>query len=155
MRKKERKKERKMSALRKRRKRRARGNETTKTHTDAEREESAAASLSLSLIHRSARVIQKNTQLINPFRPQFSHPSHRKRERAEKNRSTALSEHTKPPKNEPQTRREQNHSSLWRRSFSLALDNARERERYVHICLRVFSFPERLHFSSNFGLTFL
>ena len=140
-----------MSALRKRRKRRARGNETTKTHTDAEREESAAASLSLSLIHRSARVIQKNTQLINPFRPQFSHPfSSQKRERAEKNRSTALSEHTKPPKNEPQTRREQNHSSLWRRPFSLkALKTGKERD----MCISAwgfFSFPERLHFSSKF-----
>ena len=125
-------------------------------HTQTQREKKAPPHLSLSLIHRSARVIQKNTQLINPFRPQFSHPfSSQKRERAEKNRSTALSEHTKPPKNEPQTRREQNHSSLWRRLFSLkALKTGKERD----MCISAwgfFSFPERLHFSSNFGLTFL
>jgi len=96
MRKKERKKERKMSALRKRRKRRARGNETT--HTQRERERRKRRRISLSLIHRSARVIQKNTQLINPLQAPILSSILIAKERAEKNRSTALSEHTKPPK---------------------------------------------------------
>ena len=67
-------------------------------HTQTQREKKAPPHLSLSLIHRSARVIQKNTQLINPLQAPILSSILIAKERAEKNRSTALSEHTKPPK---------------------------------------------------------